>query len=275
MAVGGGRPSSITDEASYLDFCALAAADPSAFGTFRREPIYVQTLEHVTEEQGAQYLSIIRRDSPDLLGEFLPVLHANDRLGSPVLYEFPGIGRMSPVTLRYGKVLSDLERLFGDLTGKRVIEIGVGYGGQCRLIVERWAVETYTLVDLQPALQLAERYLAEFGSYPVVFQSPEQITSAGYDLCVSNYAFSELSRDVQAVYAESVVGSSSRGYLTCNFVSDLFGIRSWSREELGLLHAGTHWLPEEPLTFEGNAILVWGDKDGLPGGSRGSPPGVV
>lgn len=270
------RRSSVTDQTSYLDVCARAAEDPRVFETFRREPVYVEALEHVTEDQGAQYLRLIQRDSPHLLGERLEAFRANDRLGSPITYEYPGVGRLSPVTIRYLKVLSDLERHFGDLAGKRIIEIGVGYGGQCRLVLEHWAVQTYTLVDLEPVLGLARRYLARFGTHPsVVFQTPELLASANYDLCISNYAFSELSREVQAFYAESVVGAASQGYLTCNFVSGLFGIESWSKEELSHLHTGAHWLPEQPITHEGNAILVWGDTVGASRRPRSDLPDMA
>jgi putative sugar O-methyltransferase len=254
--------SSITDHPSYVEFCARAAEAPSVFETFRREPVYVETLEHVTEAQGWQYLRIIQRDSPHLLlDDWLQTAKANDQWGSPVTYDYAGVGRISPVTIRYLKVLSDLERLFGDLTGKRLVEIGVGYGGQARLILERWGIENYTLVDLPPVLRLAGRYLEKFGSYSALdFSPPEGLTPAQYDLCISNYAFSELSRDVQDRYAGMVVASALRSYLTCNFVSDRFGIDSWTKEELGRLHAGSRWIAEEPVTHEGNAILVWGDK---------------
>lgn len=265
--------SSVTNRKPYLDLCTQAAADDRVFESFRRQPIYVNMLEHVTETDGAAYLAAIRRDNPHLLGERLEAFRANDRFGSPETYEYPGIGRISPVTLRYLKVLSDLELLFGDLTGKRIVEIGSGYGGQARLVLERWAVRSYTLIDLGPALRLARRYLARSGDYKSLsYLPPRRVKRAGYDLCISNYAFSELGRKIQDSYAKSVVSSSDRGYLTCNFNSGIEGIDSWPREKLEELHSGTRWIPEEPLTFEGNAILVWGD---IVGGSAGETPSVA
>lgn len=271
------RQSSVTDRIPYVEFCAQAAADHDVFESFRCAPIYMAMLEHVTEEQGADYLRVIRRDNPDLLGEQIETFRANDRWGSPITYEYPGIGRISPVTLRYLKVLSDLERLFGDLTGKRIVEIGVGYGGQARLLLEHWTIRSYTLVDLEPVLRLARRYLTSSGAYQsLIFLPPALIAEADYDLCISNYAFSELTRDVQDSYARSLVASAGQGYLTCNFISGVHGIDSWSRTQLRQLHAGAHWLPEEPLTFEGNAILVWGDMVGngvVPEDPSASDPG--
>jgi putative sugar O-methyltransferase len=224
----------------------------------------VATFEHVTREQGAQYLELVRRDNPALLAANFERYRANDLLGGPVRYEYPGIGSISPVTLRYMKVLSDLERHFGDLSGKRIVEVGGAYGGQARLIMERWRVESYTLVDLEPVLRLARRYLSTSGPYPEMnFVPPTRVVQGKYDLCISNYAFSELTSDVQDVYGAALVAPADRGYLTCNFIRAVHGIGSWSKERLAMVHQATRWLPEEPLTFEGNAILVWGDFGGV------------
>ena len=258
-ATRGAMDSSITDRNSYQSFCEKAATNDKVFARFRRAPVYVETLEHVNREQGAAYIDVIRRDNPDILDETPGRYHANDTLGSPLLYEYPGTGRVSPVTLRYLKVVSDLRRLFGDLSGFNIVEIGVGYGGQCRLITGYWPDVTYTLIDLAPALALANRYLTELGTGATLrFEPPNEVQARPYDLCISNYAFSELSRPVQEEYVTSVVSRSQRGYMTCNFVSDLFKIESMDRAELLALHAGSQWIDEEPRTHPKNAILVWG-----------------
>jgi hypothetical protein len=212
--------------------------------------------------QGAAYVSVIERDSPHLLTESLAACRSNDSLGSPLLFEYPGVGRVSPVTLRYLKVLSDLERHFGDLTGMHVVEIGVGYGGQCQLITSRWKVASYTLVDLEGPLALTRRYLSKLApSAPLIFVRGDDVTRSEYDLCISNYAFSELSRSVQDRYAEAVVRTSARGHVTCNFVSSHFDIDSWTKSELSDLNVESRWIAEEPQTHPANAVLVWGGRD--------------
>ncbi len=254
------RRTSITHHVKYIEFCAQAASDSEVFRTFRREPIYVQTLEHVSEDQGREYLRIVERDNPRLLDE-TDWVRLNDACGSPITFSYPRIGNVSPVTLRYLKVLSDLTLHFGDLSGLRVVEIGVGYGGQCRLVADRWPVESYTLIDLEAPLLLAQRYLETLGERgPLILTAPDSISAGDYDLCISNYAFSELSRPVQTAYADLILKRSARAYLTCNFVSQLFGIDSWTRGELQNMNATSSWLGEEPETYPGNAILVWGTK---------------
>lgn len=264
--IPGVERTSITHYSRYLRICSLAATDPAVFSHFRREPAYLEVLEHVPESEGADYLRVIRRDSPHLLGARLKRFRANDRYGSPKTYRYPRIGKISPTTLRYIKVLSDLERRFGDLSDKRIVEIGVGYGGQCRLVTSNWPVQSYTLVDLAPALDLARAYLSKFargGSDildAVAFKAADEDIDGTFDLCISNYAFTELSRETQSRYVRMVVEPSRAGYMTCNFISGGFGISSMSPEELFALHQGSEWLPEEPLTHPDNRILVWGHR---------------
>jgi hypothetical protein len=259
------EPTSVTDRSSYLDLCAAASSDPSVFENFRRHPVYVDALEHVTYEQGREYINAIRRIRPDLLKKWVDAARGNDAYGSPVTFDYPGFGQLSPVTLRYLKVLADLETIFGDLTNRDIVEIGVGYGGQCRLIVERWAIRSYTLIDLGSPLDLARTYLSQFGlgqpGGPVRFRSSGDETTQESDVLISNYAFSELARSEQERYADLMIKNARGGYMTCNFVSATRGINSMNRDELQALRAGARWMPEEPLTYVGNAILVWGSAD--------------
>src|SRR5439155_19874851 len=112
-------------------------------------------------------------------------------------------GALSPTTWRYIKVMSDLEKLFGSLDGWHVAEIGVGYGGQCKILNDLYAVGSYTFYDLEPVMQLAAKYV-EAARSPVVerlrladFRQLGAGEPATYDLVISNWALSECVRDVQ------------------------------------------------------------------------------
>ena len=81
---------------------------------------------------------------------------------------------------------------------------------------------------------------------------------------VSNYAFSELPRELQKKYIEKVLIHSKSGYLTMN--SGLF------EENLGnklSLNEIKEYIPsleiytEEPKTGPNNYIIVWGNKGKL------------
>jgi putative sugar O-methyltransferase len=166
------------------------------------------------------------------------------------------VGKASPTTLRYLKVARDITKNFGVLTGMNIVEIGIGYGGQCRVLSSLYRPGTYALVDLPPVLKLAERFLSEsLVDSPTRFISAFGVPEMESDLVVSNYAFSELRREVQEMYMSRVVEKSRRGYMTFNRITpSSFG--SMTAEEFAM-RVGGSVIPERPLSYPGNRIIVW------------------
>jgi len=147
---------SLSDNQSYPQVCIQACHDYRVFNNFRRNPIYNKILEHVSEKQGAEYLKIISND-PDILSA-ITNFKPNDNYGNPRMYEYPNIGMISPSTLRYIKVLTDIKKHFQTADNLNICEIGVGYGGLCRVINAYSKPATYCLVDIQPALDLTKNF---------------------------------------------------------------------------------------------------------------------
>jgi hypothetical protein len=255
----GATGSSISDDNDYPRFCELAATDDVVFARFRRSAIYMQILEHLSREEGAEYLRELESDLP-MLNDLRSLLGPGD-IGGPRVYRYPGIGMASPTTLRYIKVVADLARLFGDLNDFRIAEIGVGYGGQARAITTAWTVARYEAYDLPSILDLARRFLTTAGVEATIFgfhdgRDPEPSEP---DLVVSNYALSEVRREVQDLYLKKVVQGAPRGYLTYNHISPP-ELRSYAADEIVAMIPGAHTIPERPLTAPGNVIVVWGDQ---------------
>ena len=101
-----------SDTGAYVALVQAAVRDYKVFTTFRRHPDYMMVLEHVTQQEGRAYLDILREDAPDFLDR-IEEFKSNDVVGSPRVFGYPGIGHVSPTTLRYVKVASDLRKLFG------------------------------------------------------------------------------------------------------------------------------------------------------------------
>ena len=252
------RRSSLADETEYTGFCRKAARDENVFATFRRAPAYNRILEHTSESQGAEYLEIIIQCYPRLRQSF-DAFRRNDAVGHPVTFEYHTGGVFSPTTLRYIKVLGDLETLFGDLSALNIVEIGVGYGGQCRIVDAHRGFGSYSLIDLPPCLDLAGAYLDRFETRNTRFLTMDDLGSPlRSDLVVSNYAFSECTRSIQELYMERVINTCPRGYLTMNTITPQ-SFRSLTQRELLTRIPHARALPEEPLTHDGNYIIVWGD----------------
>lgn len=245
---------SVSDFDSYRNFCKLAASDENVFSTFKRSSIYTEILEHCSYEQGKAYLDWSLNNKNFNLDK-LQIAKNNDKLGNATLgsYEYP-IGSISPNSLRYLKVLLELESLFGNLSDKNIIEIGVGYGGQCKLITEAFQIKNYYLVDLEEPLALAKKYLNnESFHYLTMENLPENNT---YDLVISNYAFSECNKDVQSNYIKNIIKNSKHGYITFNNISHFFNVDSYSKEELLTFFNFTEII-EYPLTSKDNTIFIW------------------
>jgi len=250
---------SISDNETYPDFCAKASIDANLFLNFRRNKYYGKILEHISKELGQCYIDEITKFDNNFL-KHIDLFKLNDKCGNPELFEYPEIGSISTTTLRYIKVLGDLNKYFKELDNVDICEIGVGYGGQCRIINSIYSPSKYTLVDIKPALMLSQRYLDNYAINSVLkFKTMNELEVKEYDLVISNYAFTELTREIQDVYLKKIILNSKKGYITYNDISPV-NFRSYKKEELLKIIPNSHIIEEVPLTHERNCIIIWGDK---------------
>ncbi len=266
-----GRGTSMSDDNAYPAVCYMASRNEYAFRKFRRNSTYNDILEHVSGQQGQEYLDVIRRNGQLKFsdGEWED-FRRNDLYGNPVVFPYEINGRImefSPTTLRYAKVLQDIAVLFDEKRIRSVAEIGIGYAGQCRILTGFFkGIEKYSLFDLPEVLGLAERYLGKFGKGTATgirfidgTRMDEACTDGNYDLVISNYAFSELIRSIQDSYLDKVILKSGAGYITWNSLS-CDKLDGYSLEELLEKIPGSKVIAEEPLTKEKNCIIVWGTR---------------
>lgn len=249
---------SISDNLVYPNFCLRASMNLRVFSNFRRNIIYKEVLEHVSFEIGEAYLDEIHRNNSHLIKN-IERFKENDAYGNPDLYEYPNIGKISPSTLRYIKVLGDLIIFFKQLDNLNICEIGVGYGGQCRIINCQSSPTLYTLVDIKPALLLSQRYLDNYIlNSTVEYKTMNELTVKNYDLVISNYAFTELPRSIQDVYLKKIILNSKCGYITYNETTPEY-FNSYKKEQLINIIPNSHIIEEKPLTHKGNCIILWGE----------------
>ena len=250
------KSTSISDQNAYVKLCELAVSNGDVFSKFRRCNEYRLILEHVTKRFGKQYLDIAMKNVNAL--EYYKKIAPQNKIGNPVNLRFNEIGFSSPTTIRYLKVLLQLIELFGKLDDKVICEIGVGFGGQAHAITVNQKVKKYVLYDLPPVLELNKKFLGEFGTLGAFeFIDGRDPSEKNSDLLISNYAFSELTRDVQLMYLERVILKAKSGYITWNELSyiELDGL---SVKELLNIIPNSFLIPEEPNTYRNNVIIVWG-----------------
>ena len=250
-----GNRTSITHVNSYLRICEYAASDLEILNTFRRYAEYQIILDHLSRRNGDLCLSQIISDA-----KIVENLVSTSRLlpGSPLCYYYQELGAISPTDIRYAKILKDLTTLFSLEGIKNVVEIGVGYGGQAAQIINFMSLDSYTFVDLPEVLQLTEKAISNIESETALnFQSPDSLAPIKSDLLISNYAFSELTKPIQEMYLEKIVRESRRGYMIYNHIHEKKDA-AFSAFEITKMIPGSKMLAENPLTFEGNVLIVWG-----------------
>lgn len=245
---------SISDYKEYKEICLNASNDDEVFTNFRRNHNYTPILEHTSYDLGKGYIEWLFKNNFDTTR--IDKLKLNDVQGGAILeqYDEP-FGHICPSTLRYTKVMHEMELMFGGFDGKHIIEIGVGYGGQCKIINDIFKPASYTLVDLPEVLSLSERYLRDSEYDNVHYYTQENLPDREYDLVISNYAFSECERSIQMGYVNDVLEKSKNGYITFNTISHLFNIDSLSKEEFQTLMNCSE-KGEEPASGA-NCIFYW------------------
>lgn len=202
----------------YNEALHKAATEDEAFKSFRRAPGVREIVEGVPDVVGKGYFAkLVDELSLDTLITMWERATKNDLYGDPQLVEFNEHHKAASTTMRYLWNVVDMEKRGIKMDHAHIVEIGGGYGGLCRMICEFHDPVSYTIVDLPEALTLAERYLSCFDlhiNYVSCFEyeyHDDPITTF-----ISNYALTELTKDIQHGYVNKFMRSAPYGYVTYN-----------------------------------------------------------
>ena len=200
------------EKIEYLNFCEEIITNENLYYSFKQNSKYTPILEHISFQLATAYYNLLE----DEYKKLIPLAYkVNDVVGQPILFETPE-GLISGTTLRYLKVLQDLDNK--NILNGNIVEIGAGYGGQARLILalskHKRSITSYLTVDLRGPSLLQAKYNKDIKKFRSVdFDELEKQTP---NLVISNYAFSELTKDIQQIYLDKVIHPSNSGYLTYN-----------------------------------------------------------
>jgi len=254
--------SSYLKGSGYRLMCKLAVEHDDVFKVFKRSKYYT-ALGHERQEHGQMYLDIIKKTAEGLL-EYFPTFQESDTIGNPIVFPY-SVGQFSPTTLKYIKVLADLRNFFGGLNKLDIVEIGGGYGGQCKITSDVYVPNLYTIIDLDVAVPLIKKCLEALNVEHCCVLTQDQISSdKKYDLVISNCAFSEVSKNLQRCYIDKILASAQRGYITYNRVGSRIAVTYSRKEIIKLLseHHAVCIIDEGPWgTIHGsvNFIIAWDD----------------
>jgi putative sugar O-methyltransferase len=211
----------------------LTACKEADINDFKRDKRLTAIWEHCPKHVAWQYYLFIM----DNLAELLEYNYTNDKRGNPLLHEFDKY-KFSTSTLQYIGVMVNIIKLCKiTLDGKRIVEIGGGYGGQCMTIMDIFKPKCYHIIDLPEVSDLQSRYLAGYKGVKCLTKA----SGEEYDLVISNYALSEIKDNND--YIDQVCMKSQSGFITCN------------TDFVTIPHAKRH--PDMKGERETNYILTW------------------
>jgi hypothetical protein len=200
---------------AWPEACAALGGRQRDSYNFRRERAVREVVETLAPSDGRYHAARIRRIAPELLED--PRVRAVDAWGDPVRWPRLLLGTpapFSPTTLRY---LSHALWLRDEGLVQRngiIVEIGVGFGGLAAMNAIVSGART-VLVDLPPVTQAALRMMQETGL--AEFATPTEERGPSGEFCVvSNYAFTELTTELQDHYIGRYLGNSSSGMIVSN-----------------------------------------------------------
>lgn len=273
-------PQPTSNYTEYRAAVAEAIVQSPQEWTFKSDPRYQRILEHVTPEQGAEFLALVEEEFPDLCHDVLFIemvkvtIGLNDQYGSPVRApSFNGRVECSPSNFRYLyhalRIWQHLEQL--GLVDVHFVEVGGGYGG---LALYLFALKgffapslgTYTIIDLPEVAKLQAQYIRAHGWRGVRAVNgldPAAIDHALWDTTkdtryfVSCYAFSEFDAETRAWYEHRVARRCQHGFLLWNLSHSLAGR---AEKSLGgalypFVDAPLETEPERPTTSPGNLVV--------------------
>lgn len=251
--------SSISDVETYLSV-VRGVLHGEYKQNFRACAEYQKILEHVSFGLARQYLQRIESREPleKLISSELALKFMD--IGSPPIFPFhtsAGKKELNPTFIRYAHVAKDLEERFGPLDDLVMGEIGVGFGGQAALFNEVNGLKKVFLFDLPEVNELAKWFLSQTSpTLSISTVDGRSPLSTEVDIVISNFAFSELKREIQESYLNKVIRRSKRGYMLWNRLSETH-LDGMTAESFVREIPKAQLEPEVPMSSEGNVLITW------------------
>ncbi len=215
------------DFTDYKSFCKFVTLEKFFFNNFKRHSSYAHILEHVTFDQGKEYIDAIYKSFQITEQEIKNYCHINDSFGNPDRYLYGKNFWASPTSLRYTyhalHILQYLQNI--GLQALNIVEVGGGYGGLL-LAINQFApkfqvtIKKYHIIDLEDANVIIEKYLAQFTvDFPY---SIHDANNYGKDIddenlfFISNYCFSEIAPHDALKYSEVLLPKCPHGFIVWN-----------------------------------------------------------
>lgn len=216
----------INDIYVHTSVCENAVKNENIFNIFKKDSNFTTILEHTQENFSHDFMSQIINIYPEEAKKInWNLVKENDSIGSAHIINYPELSQLieledynfSPSTVAYAfKALDILYHMKkSNLNDIKILEIGAGYGGQCKMIFDMANIFSinileYTLVDLYWPNQLQKKYLNYLGyKNKLNFVSFEELVDnknnlPEFNYLISIYALGEFPQDIQQFYIDKM-----------------------------------------------------------------------
>lgn len=229
---------------AFLKECEKICNNEELFATFKQNYIFGKVIGNDVRSKAIADILYANLEGDDFILENISKYLENDKYGNPLLYKYPK-ATISPGTLYFLNILQSLRYNFGDLSKFDIVEIGGGYGGQGKIIIDS-GIQSYSFIDVAETLGLCKKYIELFNHKCDYFCFP--ITPArDFDLVLSNWCLSEFDNNGIEFYFENVIKNCQNGFFLMNI---------WDERKSFLLNLANKYfesvscIPEYPKTHE-------------------------
>lgn len=244
---------------THVEICKKALTDEYVFNNFKTTPLFTKILEHTSEFNGHQYASSIIKN----YNKYYHILDwkklkENDIIGHPFIIDFPELQlnecHYSPSTIHYiHSGLFFIENVLKHVDKINILEIGGGYGGQCKILLDickmtNIEVENYGIIDLEYVSKLQNKYLNSFEYTNVQYFEFENMKDFGifknYNVLFSSYGLSEFTTEIKNFYIDNIVKLIDNYYI------------EWNEEKIHPHFLNAKIIDEYPRTYIFNKSIV-------------------
>jgi hypothetical protein len=227
-------------EQRYRNLCQSFIDNETLFNSFKSNKMYRAIVGDSDTFEALHFYRTVK-ETPSVLS-FMPEFAKTDYLGSPQ----PTPLKYSRDIMRYAQTVCYLEKYFGALDGKNVLEFGGGYGGLAACIMKRWSV-AYNIVDLDEARNLAIKCLSREGLALTDFGD-------NIDLFVAEYSLTEMTPEALYGYYTKYIKPSKAVFLRCNLASrtERLFLENHLQEDFKTIIS----FDEKPETRKPNVVII-------------------
>lgn len=241
----------------YLSLCKKAGVSESAYKGLRKNSLHRKVVEPFLKSNQSGYCLHIEREITSPL--FYPLLAKWDSKIKGPKYR-SALFFLSPLTLRHGQIILELEREFGPLNRLRILQIGAGFGHLAACLSEIAGYTSYTILDLPECLDLQKKFLRDIPN--ITYLTPSQLNLVGeYDLVLCTFPFTQWGSALLRETTLKKIARIPKGYITCHAPWNPSSSDNYIEENLilKLAQAGqrVHCVTERGNSCPLQSILRW------------------